>query len=289
MEHFEGNLLKSVFADIIEHNTTPDAGKWLKEKAALISEEKNGTQLNLAFVSVPQKTGKKTIRLTESERTGIKEIHPQFLIDDWTIDRLSRVWLLLQVDPEEKTNYVKKLENLFKAAEMNELVALYSALIGFAYPPDWQMRCAEGIRSNIGIVLEAIMYNNPYPYKYLNEQAWNQLVLKAFFTEKDINRIIGADERANKELADILVDYANERWAAHRTVNPQLWRFVSKFVDKTNFNNIQKAFNSSDITEKKAGALACFYSNFTPAKDLLDREPVLKSDIVENKLNWKTL
>ena len=84
---------------------------------------------------------------------------------------------------------------------MNELVALYSALPVLAYPEIWKMRCAEGIRSNIGHVLESIMYNNPYPMQYLDEKAWNQLILKAFFTDKDINLIPGIDKRANAELA----------------------------------------------------------------------------------------
>jgi hypothetical protein len=113
--------------------------------------------------------------------------------------------------------------------------------------------------------------------------------LKAFFAEKNVNRIIGLDRRANKELALILVDYANERRAAHRLVNPQLWRLVTKFIDESNFKNIEEAFKSSDVKEKKAAALACFQSNYLPAKNLVESEPVLKSEIVENKLNWNLL
>ena len=63
---------------------------------------------------------------------------------------------------------------------MNELVALYSALPLLAYPEAWVHRCTEGIRSNIGPVLEAIMIANPYPSENLSEAAWNQVVLKAF-------------------------------------------------------------------------------------------------------------
>ncbi len=172
---------------------------------------------------------------------------------------------------------------------MNELVALYSALVGFDYAEDWQKQCSEGIRSNIGIVLEALMYNNPYPSRYLNEQAWNQLVLKAFFTDKDVKRIIGLDERANKDLAAILVDYASERRAANRSINPQLWRLVTKFIDADNFTNIEKAFHSADEDEKKSAALACFNSDYAAAKQLLEKEPGIKSAITENKLNWNSL
>lgn len=289
MQLATGDSPENIFVGIIKNNVAGDAKTWLLQKAALVAEEQNATQLNLAFASVPRKTGKQLITLTNEDVHRLKQVHPRFLINDWTIDRLSRVWLLLQVNSSDKENYFKKIENLFKAAEMNELAALYSALIGFDYAEDWQKQCAEGIRSNIGIVLDAIMYNNPYPYKYLNEQAWNQLVLKAFFTDKDVNRIIGLDERANKELASILIDYANERWAAHRSVNPQLWRLVSPFINSDNFNNIEKAFTSADILERKGAALACFYSHYQPAKQLLSTDPFLQSAITENKLNWNTL
>jgi hypothetical protein len=289
MQQSKGDILKKVFSDVIRYNVSIAVNGWLQENASQIQEEKNAAQLNLAFAAVPRKTGRQLIKVLAGEQDKLKQVHPRFDISDWTIDRLCRVWILLQVNSSEKETYFKKLVNLFKAAEMNEQIALYAALPGFDYAEDWQKQCAEGVRSNIGVVLEAIMYNNPYPYQYLSEQAWNQLVVKAFFTDKDVKRIIGLDERANEELASILVDYANERWAAHRTVNPQLWRLVSKFIVESNFSNIEKALNSNDPSEKKATALACYYSPYAPAKQLVEKEPDLKQAIVENKLNWNTL
>lgn len=289
MQPAEDNEYNNLFNAIIKQNVAADAYNWLQEKAFVIREEKAATQLNLAFAALPRKTGRHSINISADERKAIQNVHKEFSIDDWTIDRLCRVWLLMQTDARDKNTYCSKVENLFKAAEMNELAALYSSLFFFSYPEEWKKQCAEGIRSNIGIVLEAIMYNNPYPSKYLDDLGWNQLVLKAFFTDKNVNRIIGLDERANKELALILIDYANERWAAHRTVNPHLWQLVAKFIDEGNFKNIEKAFKSSDQKEKEAAALACSQSNYVPAKKLLENEPDLKSKIIENKLNWKTL
>jgi len=289
MEPVERKELDSVITAIIQKNVSSEVFIWLQQKAFLIREEDGSTQLNLAFAAIPRKTGRLLVKITEDERKIIEGVHNGFSIDDWTIDRLSRLWLIMQVGASEKQLYCSKIENLFKAAEMYELAALYSSLYFFEYPEEWKRQCAEGIRSNIGFVLEAIMYNNPYPYRYLDDLAWNQLVLKAFFSEKDVKRIIGLDKRANKELAWILIDYANERWAAHRTVNPQLWRLVVRFIDESNFKNIEKAFASSDAKEKKAAALACSQSNYQAAKDLVNSEPDLKSAIRENKLNWNTL
>ena len=97
-------------------------------------------------------------------------------------------------------------------------MALYSALPVLAYPEDWQFQATEGVRNNIGDVQSAIMLNNPYPADYLDELAWNQLVMKAFFTGKDITQITGLQERKNARLTHILTDYAAERRAAGRSL-----------------------------------------------------------------------
>ncbi|HXL55958.1 MAG TPA: EboA domain-containing protein [Chitinophagaceae bacterium] len=282
-------MIESLFAEIIKQNADEDAWNWIKEKSLLLNKDANSAQLNMAFTAVPRKMGKKIIEITADQEKKIDALLPGFSIYAWTIDRLSRVWLLMNLNSADKDNYIRMIENLFKAAEMNELVALYSSLPMLAYPKEWKFRCTEGIRSNIGSVLEAIMYENPYPSKYLDEPAWNQMVLKAFFTEKNVERITGLDERANKKLASILFDYAHERWAAHRPVNPQLWRLVGKFINENNFSDIEKLFKEGNPSEKKAAALALSESDFMPAKNLFDQTANLKNAIQEKTLTWNSL
>jgi hypothetical protein len=102
--------------------------------------------------------------LEESDMNQINKLIPGFSFQHWTIDRLSRVWLLMQLVSDDKANYISRIENLFLQAEMNEQVALYSSLPLLAYPESWKLRCAEGIRSNIGTVLGAIMYHNIFAF-----------------------------------------------------------------------------------------------------------------------------
>jgi hypothetical protein len=279
--------VKKIITAIIRENLSLEAWGWLAEKCVLGNQ--SARQLNIAFVSMPQKTGKATIHYTATQAEALSLARPHFTIDNWSIDRLCRVWLLLHLDSSKKDDYFRSIENLFLAAEMNELVALYSSLPVLQYPELWRSRCAEGIRSNIGIVLEAIICNNPYPSEQLSEAAWNQLVMKAFFTDKSINQIIGLDQRANKELANMLSDYANERWAASRTVNPQLWRCVGKFIDEKNFPNIQRIYHSTDAIEKEAAALACYDSDYPAAKELVKQDDSLKSQIESGQLSWDIL
>ena len=281
--------LTALISTVIKKYIDTDNYLWLEEKAILIKSGNYVSQLHLSFAAIPRKTGKKIIDINRDQKKQIDSILPGFFIDDWPLHRLCRAWLLMQVNAAEKDNYYNEIESLFKNVEMNELVDLYAALPVLAYSATWVKRCVEGIRSNIGIVLEAIMCHNPYPSKFLDEAAWNQLVLKAFFTDKNVARIIGLDERANAQLAATLIDYAHERWAAGRPVSIQLWRLVGKFIDETNFSDIKTLFASNDLTARKASALACSQSEYEPAKNLLNTAPDIKKEIIENKLNWMNL
>jgi hypothetical protein len=227
--------LKTILSDIIKDNITDDAWAWLKAEI----NKNNSSAINAAFGIMPRKTGKTVIKLNDSQQASLNSVRPGFTVDNWTADKLCRVWLLIEYTEADKDKYFKTLETLFSVAEMNEQVALYSALPLLPYPELWVKRCAEGIRSNIGTVLEAIMYNNPYPAENLDEAAWNQMVLKAFFTDKQIEKIYGLDDRANEELARILIDYAKERYAAGREVNAMLWYLVKKFVSEEQLNDMK--------------------------------------------------
>jgi hypothetical protein len=283
---YDVRALQQLLGSIIQRHVFPDTWNWIAErKTAAISS----SAFNTAFAAMPRKTGKALIQITEEEKKQLQRLRPGLTINNWSIDRLARVWLLLHIDPSDEEKYFQSIDHLFLAAEMNELVALYSALPLLSYPERWRKRCADGIRSNIGDVLQAIMCNNPYPSEQLDEKAWNQLVLKAFFTEKPVDEIIDLDERANQELASILSDYAHERWAAGRAINPLLWRCVGKFINASFFPDIQRIADSENEREREAAALACYDSNYEPAKKLLDTMPSIKLAIEKAELTWQTL
>ena len=219
-------MLLTELERIIRRNLNDEAMDWLEQRISPVKTEEKTLQLNQAFSHLPRFVEKKRVDLLPSEVAEMAKLLPGFEISGWTTDRLCRVYLLMQVPDQDKEVYLRKINGLFTAAEMNEQAALYSALPVFSYPEEWVHRCEEGIRSNIGTVLEAIMYHNPYPARYLSENSWNQLVLKAFFTEKDVTRITGINERKNKALSETLKDYVQERQAAHRTVHPEIYKLI---------------------------------------------------------------
>lgn len=285
---YDENALKSKLADCIARHLPADTWRWLSEKASLLSKDENVQNFMVAFAAMPRKTGKQPVVLSDVESTEIQQIRPHFTIQHWEIDRLCRVWLLMHLDAAHEAKYIRTIENLFPTAEMSEQVALYSALPVLAYPELWRGRCAEGIRSNIASVLEAIMCNNPYPSENLDEPGWNQLVLKAIFTEKPIQQIINLDERANQNLANILSDYAHERWAAHRSVHPLLWRCVGKFINEKIYPDILRIVFSEHEIEREAAVLACMQSAYPPAHALIEKNPLLRA-IAKSGMTWADL
>ncbi|HXI01358.1 MAG TPA: EboA domain-containing protein [Sphingobacteriaceae bacterium] len=283
MYSFDITKLNELISAIIRANVTIDAMNWLKRS---VVDQNSISGFNLSFAALPKKSGKAVLDITNAQIKECLAIRPGFLVEEWTTDRLCRVWFLMQTDASEKDNYFRKIDNLFLSAEMNEQVALYSSLPVLAYPEIWIKRCAEGIRSNIDSVLESIMYFNSYPAENLEEPAWNQMILKAFFTNKKVERIAGLDLRANNELAHILSEYAKERWAAGRMVNPMLWRLVGKFIDEQLLSNLTQGLETRDETEKKAMVLALSESSYGPAKKLLE-DPKLKA-LVSHSLSWES-
>ncbi|GAA4925015.1 EboA domain-containing protein [Mucilaginibacter defluvii] len=237
---YDREALQGELATIIQNNITTDAWAWLSQQGDIT----NTASFNATFAMMPRKTGKGLIHIAPEQAEQLNTIRPGFTIEGWTADRLGRVYLMLQADAIDQERYFAVIENLFLAAEMNELVALYSALPILAYPELWVKRCAEGIRSNIGSVLEAIMYYNPYPAEYLPEAAWNQLVMKAIFTDKQLDLITGLNERNNPELARILMDFARERGAAGRSVVPELWHLASPFTDAGIVNAVKQQYST---------------------------------------------
>jgi len=277
--------VKEIIWSVVKNNISLEPEKWLED---FIQSPDQPAQIAKVFVMLPRKTGKLLVAVNDDQQKALDKAGFGY-IRNWTIDRLSRVWLLSNFTAVDEEQLYSTLDRLFLSAEVNEAVALYSALPFLPYPEIWVKRCAEGIRSNIGSVLEAIMENNPYPAAYLDESAWNQLVLKAFFTEKNIKLIAGLDERANLQLALTLIDYAKERWAAGRQVHPQLWRLVGKFINAEIFEDLKTGLQHYDQTEQRAIALAVTESDYQPAKDYINTFPELKLALADGSLNWNSL
>jgi len=222
--------IQDALLDLIRQQAEADkAVAYLQQQAATYASQPTNAVFYRVFAAIPRFVGKALLTVPDEAARKLGQLRPHFSVEGWTLDRLARVWWLLQL-PAERTAVVGTIETLIKSAEMNELVAIYSALPVLPFPDAWRFQATEAVRSNIGPMQEAIMLRNPYPAEQLDQNAWNQLIMKAFFTEKDMTQIIGRLERRNAELAAIATDFARERRAAGRPVPALLWEQAEPFV-----------------------------------------------------------
>lgn len=260
--------------EIIKVNASQKELNWIETKATGSLQS-----LQTAFVATPRFISKTPI-IASSTLNSVD-------FKTWTLDKLVRAFFLTSLNDSDKEVYTKTLNTLFETAENNEAVALISSLALLENPETWLLRATDAVRTNIGVVFDAIAFENPYPRLYFSELAWNQLVLKCIFNDKPIHRIQGLDERSNKELTHSISNLAHERWAAGRTIPSQAWRLVVKYLDESIFEDIKRLFDSGSPNDQLAAALVCKFGEFAVAKSELEKHPDLEEKTKD--LTWNAL
>lgn len=233
-----------------------------------------------AFAAAPRHVGRDELPVLPIEG---------HILAGWTRDQAARVLLLLSRRLDEP-RFLQTLDRLFGAADLAELVTLYQALPLLPFPERHAARAAEGVRSNMLPVFRAVAVGNPYPTVWLEEGAWNQMVMKAVFVGCTLHGIDGLDRRANPALARMLVDYARERRAAKRDVAADLWRPVGPFAaDDRALQELRHAFESGDAGTQAAAGLALASSPHPGAREVLATRPNVAGSIEAGRLSWKLL
>jgi hypothetical protein len=196
--------------------------------------------------------------------------------------------LLLRAPHQSPTEYTATLNRLFSTADLGELKALYAALPLLPYPEMHVTRAAEGVRTTMTSVFDAIALHNPYPHDYLPTEAWNQMILKAVFNARPLHQISGLDKRRNATLARMLVDYAHERWAAGRTLTPEVWRLVGPFLTSDHLPDLQRLLLSTDELEQQAAALALAESDVSLLPELQRPHPAAEQKL-QHDFSWQSI
>jgi len=232
--------------------------------------------------------GKELLALSQAEVNAAQASRPGWDPSEWTLDQAARVYLLV-ASTADGADMSRRLDRLCSAGDVSELVAFYRGLPLYHDPARHALRAAEGVRSNMRVVFEAVAHRNPYPSEHFAEPAWNQLVLKALFVGSRLDPIAGLDVRRNPTLARMLCDYARERWAASRPVHPELWRCVGPFASGDTLVLVQRLFERGSEIEREAAALALRDSTDPDALRLLESHHVLARSAREGNLSWQRL
>jgi hypothetical protein len=264
-----------------------DAAAWLAQACSRVAA---GTdrELFVAIGQVARRVGREPLRLDADDRRAAAAARTGWDPRGWTLDQAARVLLLLS-GTLDGAAFQRRLDTLCAAADVGELVAFYRGLPLYPDARRHVRRAAEGVRSNMRVVFEAVAHRNPYPAENFDAGAWNQMVLKALFVGAPLHPIVGLDARANDELARMLCDYAHERWAAARPIAPELWRCVGPFAVGARLEDFRRLLDRGSATERRAAALALTRSPDPAARVLLDAHPELAHAARAGDLDWETL
>jgi hypothetical protein len=274
---------------LIQEMADEKALAWLEKQTEKVEAEGIGPRFYLSFSMTSRYFRKELLQLSAKNIQTADELRKGFQLGHWNLLQTVRSYLLLLLPPQDKAAYLASLDKLFDTAEMDEQVALYGALPLLAYPEALVQRAREGTRTNMTTVFDSIALQNPYPADYLPEAAWNQMVLKAVFMQRPLYKIYGADERANAELAGMLIDFAHERRAAGRKVMPELWRFVGPYLDEQSLPDMEKTVAQGEPLEKEACLLACSQSSSPAAKQLLRQYPHFRKWEGKEQESWQAI
>ncbi|MDZ7694107.1 MAG: EboA domain-containing protein [Balneolaceae bacterium] len=259
---------------------------WLTETSDSLIQGAEDWEFFSSFSAVPRYTGKEQLTLDDQQKLKAEEIRKGWKPEFWNVDQMGRTLLVLSIVDLDKSDFLERLEKTFISSDMGEATALYQALPVLPYPEEHTDRAAEGIRSNMTSAFNAVAHHNPYPAEYFDEGAWNQMVLKALFVQSPLYKIQGIDLRVNQELANMLVDYAHERWAAGRSVSPELWRPVGPFASGKVIKDLKKVLDNSDKLQQQAAVLALSASSDDEAQELVKAHQSILDKIMEKNITW---
>ena len=276
---------QSLLSRWLEGRLKPAAMSWLQSQCAELASGSTDKALYLAFSLAARQTGRDSLKADASEQSEAFAVHPGWDLKDWSLDQAARASLLLSLPAGPKT--VAAVLAVHQTADLSEHLALVRCLFLLSDARGLLHIAREAIRSNMRDVFAAISQRNPYPAEHCDEIAWNQMVVKCLFVDLPLRSIHGIDHRANNELRRILVDLAEERWAAKRFISPEAWRCVGPCVDEKGMQALQTALNGP-LQERRGAALGLWAVPGGRGREVLAaRAPELLSALENGNLNWE--
>ena len=273
----------------LEARLQPEAAAWLRDATARLEGGGSDRELYRDISLVARRCGKAALGLAAGELEAADAVRAGWDPSTWSTDQAARIAMLLATGGDGE-RFAARLDQLCATADVDELVAFYRGLPLYPDAPRHRARAAEGVRSNMKVVFEAVAHRSPYAAEQLPEEAWNQMVLKTLFVGSTLHPVQGLDHRANPALARMLSDYAHERWAARRSISPELWRCVGPFADSgVLLQDLARVLEAGAPAERAAAVLALKSAPGAQARALLAQHAAVADCVAAQGTGWATL
>jgi hypothetical protein len=168
--------------------TTPEAAEWLRTLLGT-----TGDPLAMAFGAAGRRIGQTPITRADAARiTTAGLLVPAGMGADLCARGalvLAAAWAIPAAEQ------VELVRDLFKRGDARERQAVLRVLAGLPDPARFTDLASEATRTHVASVVEAIACDNPYPARWLSDDAFAELVERAESCQLPLARIEGLDAR----------------------------------------------------------------------------------------------
>ena len=191
-----------------------------------------------------------------AEAAQASALLPGLDLQSWTLLETVRISLILSHPDVLAADFAERFNHWFAYADEGELCAYYRSIAVLPEPQRFVWRAAEGCRTNMKNVFMAVTCDSPYPQQYFDDVAWNQLVVKALFTETPLARVYALDRRLSPTLASIVLDYMEERSSAGRDIPLDAWLCLGQCTEPRFDQAVKHALESPSPQQGRAAVVA---------------------------------
>lgn len=201
-------------AEVLDAHASPSERVWMAEQRAGVS----ANSLTRAFSAAGRYVNADLVALDAEQRHALEQLtYPGFTPSSMR-DAARACLLLAYADVGRSSEVRSVVEKLYYKGDANEQIVVVRCLALLPEPQEYTLLATDAARSHVQPVFEALACSNPFPARYLPDAAFNQVVMKAFFTGVAVRRIAGLGDRNNQELRRMARDFASERAAAGRLI-----------------------------------------------------------------------
>ena len=215
----------------------PNGYSWIEKSLNQLSSVDIGSllsMLNETLHATRRVVTKRFVIVSFSERMSAttESLYGKVPIGRWRQHELAQIYLISQVMTERYTKEQRfaELYRLYDASDTEGRVACLRSLnFMLGLPEDALKMIHDAGRTYLSDLMEAAWCDHPYASQNLSIEELRKAVMKALFCQVSIEGIMGIDRIADPELSRRLIEFADEREAAGRTVPAEVWRVASYF------------------------------------------------------------
>lgn len=183
------------------------------------------------------------------------QVLPGWNPQSWSLLETARIALVLSHPDLTQAGFGERFNSWFNYADEGELCALYRAIPLLPDPQRFTWRAAEGCRTNMKSVFMAVACDSPFPAQNFDDIAWNQMLVKALFTETPLGQVYGLDQRLSTTLAHMVLDFMDERRSAGRDIPLDAWLCLDLSKDPRVDKFILLALDAESLRTRSAAVM----------------------------------